>query len=161
MWDRFCLPQTVSRDAHAQGNTRDDDSLIDTDRMQSKSSSISYKPSHNHTINPLLEHARTLNQPITPSFAPSPFLHTITPLHMCVNGSMRCIVGGKRRMETVTLPVRLVPSLSQHVSQGTLALATPKTTIHPPTALSSSLFLSLSQPPTLLAPFGVCICSAA
>ena len=119
MWDRFCLPQSVSRDAHAHGNTQDDDSPIDTDRMQSKSGSISHKPSHNHTINPLLEHARTLNQPITPSNPPSPFLHTITPSHMCVDGSMRCIVGGKRRMETVTLPVRLVPSLSQSVSQDT------------------------------------------
>ena len=40
---------------------------------------------------------------------------------MCVDGSMRCIVGGKRRMETVTLPVRLVLSLSQLVSQDTRA----------------------------------------
>ena len=119
MWDRFCLPQSVSRDAHAHGNTQDDDSPVDTDRMQSKSGSISHKPSHNHTINPLLEHAPTPNQPITPSNPPSPFLHTITPSHMCVDGSMRCIVGGKRRMETVTLPVRLVPSLSQYVSQDT------------------------------------------
>ena len=121
MWDRFCFSQLVCQDAHAHGNTQDDDSPIDTDRMQSKSGSISHKPSHNHTINPLPEHARTPNQPITPSNPPSPFLHTITPSHMCVDGSMRCIVGGKRRMETVTLPVRLVFSLSQYVSQDTRA----------------------------------------
>ena len=74
------LSLSVSKSIHSRTrHTRDDDSTVNTNRLQSKSSSISHKPSRNHTINPHLEHARTLNQSITPSYASSPFLRTITP----------------------------------------------------------------------------------
>ena len=84
------LHQYVSRDAHAHATPEaTTQPSIPTECRAKAAACHTDTMSHTRTFNSLLEHARTPNQPIPPSYSPSPS-HTPSHLHKYIGSYNVC-----------------------------------------------------------------------